>query len=117
MRTTDRSILDRFLAKPEVLRIAGFSAATLWREVQAGRFPAPVWISANRVGFVESEVRAWISSRVDQGRSRSTTTDDLPIGGKDDDRASRSDHPVRDATGPAQSRPAAGHAEPLTLIE
>jgi len=51
---------DRFLAKPEVLRIAGFSAATLWREVQAGRFPAPVPISANRVGFLESEVRDWL---------------------------------------------------------
>jgi|SoiMethySBSTD1v2_1073268.scaffolds.fasta_scaffold410301_2 prophage regulatory protein len=55
---------DRFLAKPEVLRIAGFSAATLWREVQAGRFPAPIPISANRVGFLESEVQAWVNKSV-----------------------------------------------------
>ena len=61
MPNNDRPALaDRFLAKPEVLRIAGFSAATLWREVQAGRFPAPVPISANRVGFLESEVIAWL---------------------------------------------------------
>ena len=61
---------DRFLAKPEVLRIAGFSAATLWREVNAGRFPAPIRISANRKAFLESEVRAWIKDRVE---SRPTT--------------------------------------------
>ena len=55
-----QAVTDRFLAKPEVLRIAGFSAATLWREVQAGRFPAPIPISPNRVGFLESEVREWV---------------------------------------------------------
>ncbi len=63
---------DRFLAKPEVLRIAGFSAATLWREVNAGRFPAPIRISANRKGFLESEVHAWIASRA---ASRRTTAE------------------------------------------
>jgi prophage regulatory protein len=62
------TLADRFLAKPEVLRIAGFSAATLWREVQAGRFPAPVPISANRVGFLESEVRAWLDKTVETAR-------------------------------------------------
>ena len=57
-------ISDRFLSKPEVLRIAGFSAATLGREVDAGRFPAPVFISAQRKGFLESEVRSWILKKI-----------------------------------------------------
>ena len=57
-------VADRFLARPEVLRIAGFSAATLWREVKAGRFPAPVPISPNRSAFLESEVRAWRATKV-----------------------------------------------------
>ena len=61
---------DRFLAKSEVLRIAGFSAATLWREVKAGHFPEPVPISANRVGFLESEVRDWVASKVRAARRR-----------------------------------------------
>jgi prophage regulatory protein len=63
--------VDRFLAKPEVLRITGFSAATLWREVKAKRFPAPIPISAQRKGFLESEVRAWITARVDGARHKS----------------------------------------------
>ena len=58
------NVSDRFLSKPEVLRIAGFSAATLWREVNAGRFPTPVSLSAQRKGFLESEVRAWIANRL-----------------------------------------------------
>lgn len=67
---------DRFLAKPEVLRIAGFSAATLWREVTAGRFPAPIQISANRKGFLESEVRAWMTSRAASRRTAAQQDDD-----------------------------------------
>ena len=58
------NISDRFLSKPEVLRIAGFSAATLWREVTAGRFPAPVCTSAQRKGFLESEVRMWMANKI-----------------------------------------------------
>jgi prophage regulatory protein len=61
---------DRFLSKPEVLRIAGFSAATLWREVKASRFPEPVRISSNRIGFLESEVREWVASKVRASRQR-----------------------------------------------
>jgi prophage regulatory protein len=62
------TLTDRFLAEPEVLRIAGFSASTLRREIEANRFPAPVPISANRKGFLESEIRAWISARVNCAR-------------------------------------------------
>jgi prophage regulatory protein len=67
---------DRFLPKPEVLRIAGFSAATLWREVKAGRFPAPVSISPNRIGFLESEVRAWIAARLGSRTTAPCEADD-----------------------------------------
>jgi prophage regulatory protein len=59
---------DRFLTKPEVLRITGFSAATLWREVRAGRFPAPVALSAKRIGFLQSEIEAWVSNKVQARR-------------------------------------------------
>ena len=62
--STEEPTADRFIAKPQVLEIAGFSAATLWREIRAGRFPAPVAISANRRAFLESEVRAWMVGRL-----------------------------------------------------
>lgn len=43
----------------EVMRRTGKSRTTLWRDVRAGRFPAPVKIGANRIGFLESEVMDW----------------------------------------------------------
>jgi prophage regulatory protein len=54
---------DRILPKRQVLGRADFSSTTLWREVRAGRFPPPVKLSPNRVGWLESAVNAWIQER------------------------------------------------------
>lgn len=43
----------------EVMARTGKSRTTLWRDVRAGRFPAPVKIGKNRVGFFEAEVTEW----------------------------------------------------------
>jgi len=80
---SDLSISDRFLGKTEILKIVGFSAATLWREVHVGRFPAPVHISANRVGFLESEVKAWMADRIGRKRRSHAPLTDRP----DEDRS------------------------------
>ena len=36
------------------------------REAHAGRFPQPVKIGPNSVGFVESEVEEWMQARIEQ---------------------------------------------------
>lgn len=54
---------DRILRKPEVLGCTGFSSTTLWREVKAKRFPQPVKLSPNRVGWRESSINVWIDNR------------------------------------------------------
>jgi prophage regulatory protein len=56
--------LARFLSKAEVLKITGWSDTTLWREERAGRFPASVQTSRNRVGYPENEVRTWHEARI-----------------------------------------------------
>lgn len=38
-----------------------FSAATLWRKVNSGEFPAPVKLSARVTGWRVSDVKAWLS--------------------------------------------------------
>jgi prophage regulatory protein len=43
---------------------AGFSIATLWRKVAAKEFPQPIQLGPNRVGWIESEVDAWIDARI-----------------------------------------------------
>lgn len=49
-------------AKPAVPGIVPFSAATLWRKVKAGQFPAPVKLSDRITAWRASDVAAWLQS-------------------------------------------------------
>jgi len=52
--------------KPSVLQRTGMSNSTLYEEVAAGRFPRPVKIGARSVGWISTEVDAWIEQRIQQ---------------------------------------------------
>jgi prophage regulatory protein len=54
----------RLIRIAEVLRICGLSRATLYREIKAKQFPAPLKISARSVGWLQDEVMGWVASRV-----------------------------------------------------
>lgn len=54
----------RLLRRDEVSDRTGLSATTIWRMQRAGNFPKSVPISAGLVGWIESEVNAWIASRI-----------------------------------------------------
>jgi predicted DNA-binding transcriptional regulator AlpA len=47
----------------------GVSAATgksrvqIWRDIRAGRFPAPVELGPNSIGWYRNEIDAWITGR------------------------------------------------------
>ncbi len=51
------------LRTPDVIRATGLSRTTLWRLERLGDFPPRVRLGANSIGWVESEVRAWIETR------------------------------------------------------
>lgn len=54
---------DRILRVPETLSRVGFGRTSLWRRVRAGEFPAPRQLGGGMIGFLESEVSAWLESR------------------------------------------------------
>lgn len=54
---------DCYLSKKEVCRATGRSATSLWRDCNAGIFPAPRQTGPGRIGFLKSEVEAWMKSR------------------------------------------------------
>lgn len=54
---------DRLLPEPEVIKRTSLSHSTLWRKEQAGEFPGRRQISANRIGWLESEIQSWIEGR------------------------------------------------------
>ncbi len=51
--------MSKILLLKEVVARTGKSRTTLWRDVRAGRFPAPVKVGRNRIGWVESEIADW----------------------------------------------------------
>ncbi|MCK9418867.1 MAG: AlpA family phage regulatory protein [Nitrospirae bacterium] len=54
---------EAILTRKKVIELTGRSATSLWRDVNAGAFPPPRQISAARIGWLASEVQAWLESR------------------------------------------------------
>lgn len=54
---------DMILSKKQVVTITSRSATSLWRDVRAGSFPQPRQVGPGRVGWLQSEVMAWLESR------------------------------------------------------
>jgi predicted DNA-binding transcriptional regulator AlpA len=46
-----------------VLRKIPVTAPTLWDWVRKGKFPSPRVISENKVGWIETEIDAWMKAR------------------------------------------------------
>lgn len=49
--------------RPKVCGRTGLSPSTIYRLVKAGKFPAPIQLSARAVGWQSDAVDAWLGSR------------------------------------------------------
>jgi prophage regulatory protein len=63
MKNTETNPI-RILPLKEVRLRIPYSSVQIWRKENAGEFPRRVRLGANRVGWIESEIEAWISSKV-----------------------------------------------------
>jgi prophage regulatory protein len=62
---------DRVLRFPRVKeRVGGLSKSWIYQEITEGRFPTPIKLGGRAVGWLESEVDAWLSDRIEQSRRR-----------------------------------------------
>ena len=60
-----REPIERFISEKEAGMIdGGLSHSTRWRERRDGNYPEPVKISKGRVGYRESEIRAWVAAKI-----------------------------------------------------
>jgi len=53
----------RVYRNAELCEMLGVSHMWIHREVEAGRFPRPIRLSVRSVGWLASEVNAWLSAR------------------------------------------------------
>ncbi len=54
---------ERIVRSAEAGEIIGTSRTTCWRLERAGEFPARVQISPGAIGYLYSEIQAWIQER------------------------------------------------------
>ena len=54
---------DRILRDAEVRNRTGLSRTTRWRLIKAGRFPAPLRLTEHAVGWRETAIDEWLTSR------------------------------------------------------
>lgn len=52
------------LRRREVEARTGLGCSTIYDAIKAGTFPAPVQLGPKSVGWVESEINAWLAARV-----------------------------------------------------
>ena len=55
--------LGRVIRKPELLNAIGLSDPTVWRLERQGRFPKRIRLGGSSVGWIESEVQAWLEMK------------------------------------------------------
>lgn len=58
------------LRRKQVEARTGLRRSTIYERVAEGEFPAPINLGARAVGWLESEISAWIAARVAQSRKK-----------------------------------------------
>ena len=66
--TTSLTTDDRVLRWPELQHKVGYSRSNVYCLIDQGHFPPPIKLGARAVGWLESEVNAWIQDRIDLTR-------------------------------------------------
>lgn len=56
------------IRRPVVEARTTLSRSTIYERVKAGTFPSPINLGGNAVGWIESEIDAWIADRIAESR-------------------------------------------------
>jgi prophage regulatory protein len=69
MQTEDQKIKERILRLADVKIRTGLSRSTIYLNISNGTFPKHISLGARCVGWLESEIDAWIQARIHRSRS------------------------------------------------
>ncbi len=71
----------RILRLPEVVARTGLSRSTIYLRLEQGRFPRPIALGGRAVGWIESEIDAWIRERIAESRGEDAESGERPEAG------------------------------------
>jgi len=69
---------DTILRLPAVKAATGLSRSTIYERIGAGTFPKAIPLGDHAVGWLASEVGAWIQQRISEARKPLTAASALP---------------------------------------
>ena len=56
---------QRILRRTEVLFKTGLATSTLYSKMQSGEFPRPIKLGRRAVGWLLTDIEAWVQNRMD----------------------------------------------------
>ena len=59
---------NRILKLPTVISRTGLGRSTIYAKVARHEFPSPIQLSERSVGWLETDIEAWIEQRISQSR-------------------------------------------------
>jgi prophage regulatory protein len=68
-------MLEQAQSRPKILRrkqvqeVTGLSRSTIYLRISQGSFPKAISLGVRAVGWLESEIEAWLNARVELSRS------------------------------------------------
>jgi prophage regulatory protein len=65
--------VERFIRIKEVMSRTGLARSTIYMIIKQGRFPKPIKLSLNTVGWLESEINGWIADCVNESRKQNVS--------------------------------------------
>lgn len=65
---------EKIIRLLSVKALCGLSRSTIYNRIAVGEFPSPVSLGPRSVGWLESEINAWIASRINASRNNGEST-------------------------------------------
>lgn len=59
---------QKILRRPEVEATIGLGRSSIYAMMDAGTFPRPIRLGQRAVGWIESEIQAWLRDRISASR-------------------------------------------------
>lgn len=59
----------KILRRTDVENIVGLSCSTIYRLMDEGKFPRPIRLSQNSVGWLESDIDKWLTARIAESKA------------------------------------------------
>ena len=61
-------MFDTVLRLPQVKLRVGLSRSSIYAAIASGAFPAPISLGTRAVGWLESDISAWLDKRIQASR-------------------------------------------------